>query len=266
MLSIYKLLFELNNNRSILLSLAKRNFRQKYFGSALGFFWGFIEPVLFISILYAVFTLGLRVNTVEDLPFAVYLICGIVAWLYFSSTFSASSNAISQHSFLVNNLGFRNSFLPLINIVGNLIPHAFLLMVAIFIAWAHGYTPSLYTLQVFYYLFAAMYLLVGLSLLTSSTNLFLKDVGKLVSVMVQFGFWLTPVFWNASMVPEKYQWLIKLNPVFYIVKGYRESLVHMVPFWSHPLESMYFWVIATFILLAGISVFNKLEPHFGDVI
>lgn len=266
MIAIKRFLHELYDNRSVILSLAKRNFHQKYFGSAFGFFWAFIEPLMFIGILYAVFTFGLRVSLVSDTPFAVYLISGFVAWLYFANTLSTSSDTIAEYSYLVNNLGFRNSFLPIINIVGNLIPQMFLLVLAILVAWMHGFKPSFYTLQVLYYLFSMSVLLLGLSWLTSSTNLFVKDVAKLVGLIVQFGFWLTPVFWNASIVPERFQWLIKINPVFYIVRGYRESLIFEIPFWSHPADTLYFWIVTSLLLVAGISVYKKLEPHFGDVL
>lgn len=259
-------LIEGYNKRSIILSLAKRNFRQQYFGSAIGFFWAFIEPLIFIGILYFVFSFGLRAGSDSGMPFSVYLISGIIAWLYFANTLQGSSNSISQHSYLVNILGFRNSFLPIINILGNIIPHTFFIILAISVAWLQGFSPSLYTLQVFYYLFAMSILLLGLAWFTSSTNLFVKDVSKLVSLVIQFGFWLTPVFWNISMVPERFQWIIKMNPMYYIIRGYRESLIEKIPFWAHPIDTLYFWLVAILILFAGIAVFNRLEPHFGDVI
>ena len=115
-------------------------------------------------------------------------------------------------------------------------------------------------------MFAMSVLLLGFAWLTSSTNLFVKDISKLVSLIVQLGFWLTPVIWNISVVPEKFQWIIKMNPIYYIVRGYRESLIENIPFWAHPFDTLYFWLATMFFLLAGIKVFNKLEPHFGDVI
>lgn len=266
MYKIIYFLIEIYNKRTVIFSLAKRNVQQQYFGSALGFFWAFIEPLIFIGILYFVFTIGLRAGSVSSMPFSVYLITGITAWLFFANTLNGSPNAIAKYSYLVNNLGLKSSYLPLINIVGNLLPHMLFVVLAILVAWAQGYPPSLYTLQIFYYLFAMSVLLLGLAWLTSSTNLFVKDVSRFVSLITQFGFWLTPIFWNISIVPEKFHWLIKLNPVYYIVTGYRESIVEKIPFWDHPADTLYFWLVTVTILLAGIIIFNKLEPHFGDVI
>jgi len=258
---------ELYSKRKILLSLSVRNVQQQYLGSAFGFFWAFIEPFIYIGILYTVFTFGLRVvGADESMPFSVYLISGIVAWIYMSNIIGMSSNSVSQYSYLINNIGFRSSLFPLINIIGNLVPHAFFLIVAIIIAWISGFAPTIYTLQIAYYLFAMISLLLGIVWLTSSTNLFVKDVSRMMSVVVTFGFWVTPVVWSTKSIPEEFHWIISLNPANYIVRGYRESLISQVPFWSHPYETLYFWAFTIVLLYLGIKVFNKLEPHFGDVL
>ena len=83
--------------------------------------------------------------------------------------------------------------------------------------------------------------------------------------MVQFGFWLTPIFWESSMFPEKYRWVIELNPMYYIVNGYRQSLVQQVPIIEND-NFLYFWVLTIFILFLGISVYRRLRPHFAEVI
>ena len=108
--------------------------------------------------------------------------------------------------------------------------------------------------------------LLGIGWLTSSTSIFVKDIGNLVGVLVQFGFWLTPVFWNVSMIPEKYRWLVELNPANYIISGYRDSLVSQVAFWDKPIVTLYYWTVTSLFLLAGISVFRKLKPHFAEVV
>lgn len=266
MSSIISFIVEGYNKRTIIFTLAKRHFLQQFFGSALGFFWAFVEPILFTAILYTVFTIGLRANPTTNIPFSVYLISGITAWIFFASTLTNSTNSISQYSYLVNNLGFNSIYLPIISITGNLFPHMFFVFLAIIVAWIEGYAPSIYILQILYYLFCLSVLVLGLAWITSSTNLFIKDISKLVALITQFGFWLTPIFWNISMIPEGLQWIVKLNPVYYIVRGYRESIAQGIPFWNHPEDTIYFWLVTIAILLAGKYLFNKLEPHFGDVI
>jgi lipopolysaccharide transport system permease protein/teichoic acid transport system permease protein len=131
----------------------------------------------------------------------------------------------------------------------------------------YGYPPDLHYLQVFYYLFAAIALLLGLSWLTSSLIIFMRDIGQLVAMVLQFAFWLTPIFWSAKILPVKYVNLIKLNPVYYLVEGYRESFIYKVWFWEgHYMLTLYYWIVTGCIFVLGAVVFRRLRPHFADVL
>ena len=120
--------------------------------------------------------------------------------------------------------------------------------------------------QCIYYSFCTFALVVGLSFITSSINVFFKDMSQIVNIALQFGMWLAPIMWHYSMMPEKFLWLIKLNPVYYIVEGYRDSFITHVGFWNRPLLTLYFWVITGIIFLVGLKLFKRLKPHFADVL
>lgn len=252
--------------RRIIYELAKRDFQQQYQGSYLGLVWMFLQPLIFFSVLYMVFTLGFRSGTTTEMPFELYLISGMISWMFFSETFSASTNVIRSYAFLVKKVDFRLSLLPIVKMLSALAPHLFLLLVAIALCWYRGYAPSFYTLQIVYYLAAMMSLLLGLGWLTASTSLFVKDVTNVVAIIVQFGFWLTPIIWNIDRIPEQYQWLVRLNPFYYIVTGYRDSLISRVPLWDRPEQVLYFWAVTCTFLVLGMMVFRKLRPHFAEVI
>ncbi|MBF4427618.1 ABC transporter permease, partial [Vibrio anguillarum] len=83
---------------------------------------------------------------------------------------------------------------------------------------------------------------------------------------IQLGFWATPIFWNITMVPIEYQWVLKLNPVFYITEGYRNTITTDLWFWESFLWTAYYWIFTSFTLLVGIVCFKKLRPHFADVL
>lgn len=263
--STYYFFRDIVDKRSIIYELVKRDLQQQYMGSYLGVVWLFLQPLLFISILYAVFTLGFRAGVSEEMPFSIYLVTGMVAWLHFVSNFSMNAGVIRSYSFLVKKVDFRLSVLPIVQMISSLVAHIFLIIVAICLAWYQGYQPTLYTLQVIYYLCAMSALLLGLGWITSSTSVFVKDVTKVVAIFVQFGFWLTPIFWNISMIPEKYRWVIELNPMYYIITGYRDSIVSHVPFWERG-NTIYFWVFTLVCLYLGISIYRRLRPHFAEVI
>ena len=255
------------DKRSVIYELAKRDCQRRYFGSYLGFAWTFIQPLLFISIIYVVFAIGIRGGISDtDIPFGLYLVCGMVCWLFFAQAFSATTNVIKEHSFLVKRVDFRLSVLPIVKILSASFPHIVLVLAAVLLAWFNGYVPSAYTIQVVYYVAATSVFLLGLGWLTSSTSIFIRDVPNIVSILVQFGFWLTPIFWSIEFVPEAYRWIFKLNPVFYLVNGYRDSIVAGVPFWEHPVETVYFWSITVFLLAMGATVFRRLRPRIAEVI
>ncbi|AKF24364.1 teichoic acid ABC transporter permease [Sulfurovum lithotrophicum] len=259
-------LHDIYNKRDILFELAKRDFQQQYMGSYLGVVWVYLQPLLFIGVLYLVFTMGFKSGGgSEGVPFAVYLIGGMIAWMYLAENLNAGAAIIKKHAFLLKKVDFRLSILPIVKLMSSSIPHLFFIFIAIFIAALNGIYPTLYTLQIIYYFTAMLALLLGIGWLTSSTNIFVPDISKFVGVLVTFGFWLTPIFWDLSRIPERYQWIIKLNPAVYIVEGYRDSIINHIGFWEKPYETLYYWTFTAVMLWSGITVFKRLRPHFAEV-
>lgn len=260
-------IYDIYSKRSILYQLAKRDFQRQYMGSYLGFVWVYLQPLLFITVLYLVFTFGFRSgNSADGVPFAVHLISGMIAWFYIAENLNAGVRVIKDHSFLLKKVDFRLSMLPVVKLMSSFVPHLFFLFIAILIAILNGIYPSLYLLQLIYYFVAMLTLLLGMAWLTSSTNIFVSDVSKIIGVIVTFGFWLTPIFWDISRIPEKYQWVVQLNPAAYIVQGYRDSIINHVGFWEKPYQTLYFWIFTAIMLRVGIKVFQKLRPHFAEVV
>lgn len=265
-LDVKKFIGNIFQKRSAIYELAKRDFQSQNKNTYLGIIWGYIQPLTYILLLVLVFNIGLRTNPGGEVPFAVYLISGMIAWQFFSATFSSITQVVKAHSFLVKKGDFSLGILHIAKIISTLVPHLVLLAVTTIICWFHGIWPGIYNLQLVYYLAAMFFLLLGLGWITSSTSLFVQDVSNVVAIITQFGFWFTPIIWNIDRIPPGYQWIIKLNPMCYIVNGYRDSLIYKAPFWSKPYETMYFWCFTLIVLLIGVLVFRKLKPHFGEVI
>ena len=253
-------------NRVLLWSLTKNDFKQKYFGNILGIAWAFILPSVTIAILWFVFQVGFKSKPIDNFPFILWLVAGMFPWFFFAEGLTNGTNSITANGFLVKKVVFRVSLLPIVSLMTALIVHVFFIffMFAMFVYY--GYAPELYWLQIFYYLFATSVLLLGLSWLTSSIVVFFKDIGQFVAMVIQFGFWLTPIFWSMKMVPAQYQGLIKINPVYYIIEGYRDSMINHTWFWEDMGMTIYFWVITMIIFILGGLTFKKLRPHFADVL
>lgn len=252
--------------RGLLYELAKRDLQKQYTGSSLGFVWIYLQPLLFIGVLYIVFSIGLRnAPAKEGTPFALYLVSGIVAWFYMAETLNAGTQVIKQHSFLLKKVDFRLSILPLVKLASASVPHIFFVLLALLLATFKGYFPGWHTWQLFYYFTAMVLLLLGITWITSATNLFLSDISKLISLIVTFGFWMTPIFWDIDNIPEHYRWIAHLNPATYIVEGYRDAVYRGVFFWEKPWQTLYFWSVTIGALWSGITIFRKLRPHFAEV-
>jgi ABC-type polysaccharide/polyol phosphate export permease len=252
--------------RRLIYDLALKDFKTKYLGSYLGIIWAFVQPTFMILIYWFVFQIGFRTMPIGDVPFILWLIAGIIPWFFISEAISSATYSFIENSYLVKKIVFKVSVLPIIKIISSLFVHLVFLVIMFLIFFLYGYSPSWYHLQVFYYLLASIALVYSVSLITSSLVVFLKDVGQIVSILLQMFFWITPIFWNFSMVPEKYQFFFKLNPVFYIVEGYRDTFIYQIGFWHHYLQTAYFWILVMVLAVAGTLIYRKLKPHFADIL
>jgi len=253
-------------SRRLLWKLTKNDFKQRYLGNYLGFFWAFIQPTATIAVFWFVFQVGFKSQPVDNFPFILWLVAGMFPWFYFAEGLSSGTNSILDNSFLVKKILFRVSLLPIIKLLTAFVVHLFFIffMFAMFIYY--GYMPQIYWIQILYYLFALSVLLLGLSWITSSIVVFFRDIGQLVAIVIQFGFWLTPIFWSMKMVPPRYQYLIELNPLVYIIEGYRNSMIYHQWFWSDMSMTLYYWGVTITIFIIGGLTFAKLRPHFSDML
>lgn len=263
----YRFLKHIYQSRELLSTLIKNDFKKQYLGSYLGLVWAFIQPLTFIVVIWFVFEIGFRAGpTTGGVPFFLYLITGMIPWFFISNAFTSGANSIVNNSFLVKKVAFRVSILPLVEIGSALIIHLALVGFLIVAFLLYGYMPTIYWLQLPFYILASIVLLLGLSWLTSAVRVFIKDIGSFIAVLMQIGFWATPIFWSIDMIPQKYQWILKLNPAFYIVDGYRNTFIKGSWFWEHQNITMYYFTLTIVCLGVGALVFKRLRPHFGDVL
>ena len=124
------------------------------------------------------------------------------------------------------------------------------------------------TLQMLYYTFAMMILLLGLIYATSAIVVFFKDLGQIINIILQIGVWMTPIMWNIDGMELNpiLITILKLNPMYYIVAGYRDSLINKAGFWEQPGMTIYYWILTIVLFIIGTKIFKKLKPHFADVL
>lgn len=259
---------ELYQNRKLVLSLAKNDFKTKYAGSYLGIVWAFIQPIVTILVYWFVFSVGLKAGTVSDYPFVLYLVSGIIPWFFFQDALNGGTNALIEYNYLVKKVVFKISILPIVKIISALFVHVFFVAFALILCACYGYTPSLYTLQIIYYSVCTFLFVLGLVYATSAIVIFFRDLTQIISIFLQVGVWLTPIMWDIDML-SSHPWLIKLfklNPMYYVVTGYRDSMLGHIGIWNHASWTIYFWVVTILLFGLGSVIFKRLKPHFADVL
>lgn len=259
---------ELWQNRELIWKLGKNDFKSKYSGNYLGIFWAFVQPVVTVLVYWFVFAVmrgdwGLDGN---GYPFVLWLIAGIVPWFFFSDALSQGTSALLSYEYLVKKVVFKISILPIIKVISAMFIHLFFVLFALILLACYGYYPDIYSIQIIYFSFCMFMLTLAMSYITCSVVVFFRDLGQIISIALQVGIWITPIMWNIEILPRYLQVVFKLNPVFYIVDGYRMALLDKMWFWEHFYSTAYFWIFTVVCFLFGALIFKRLKVHFADVL
>lgn len=258
--------YEIYENRKLIWKLSRNDFKTKYAGSYLGIIWAFIQPIVTILVYWFVFQFGLRNGNVGDTPYALWLMAGLIPWFFFSESLNGATSAMIEYSYLVKKVVFRIHILPLIKMLSAFFVHVCFVIFLLLVYALNRYTPDQYTLQIVYYSICMFCFVWGFSYLTSAIVVFVKDLTQIISIVLQIGVWMTPIMWNIEMLPQGIRWLFKLNPMFYVVEGYRDALINKRWFWENIEYTLYFWLLTAAVFYIGIRIFRKLRGHFADLL
>ena len=260
-------------NKKLIGRLSANDFKTKFAGSYLGIIWAFIQPVITIFVYWFVFEKGFKPAAISnaagnEVPYVLWLIAGMVPWFFFSEALSGGTRALLDYSYLVKKVVFEIDILPVVKVISALYVHVFFLVFALSLYVLYGYYPDLYMLQVVYYSFCLFMLVTGLSYFTSAIVVFFRDLNQMINIVLQVGVWVTPIMWNMDTmdISPILKNILKLNPLYYIVQGYRDSPIHKRAFWEHTGMSIYFWCFTILFILLGNHIFKKLRMHFADVL
>lgn len=253
-------------HRTLVWEFVKRDFQQRYAGSAGGWLWTLIHPIVLMLSWIFVFQICLRTPAPQELTsnYTMYLICGFLPWMLFQETISRSSNILLENQNLLTKTVFPSEILPLAVFLSSLIGHLIALAIALLllIFWEDKFSIQVYWLPV--YMLATGLLAVGLGWMVSSFQVYLRDTAQAVSVLMTLWFWVTPIFITEQMIPEKLRFLVRLNPLAGIVEGYRQRM--LVPYWPQPVEIVLMLLPGMLVFIAGALIFRHLKRGFADVL
>ncbi|WP_110928819.1 ABC transporter permease [Bacillus massiliglaciei] len=236
----------------------------------LGNLWEIISPLIQICIFWFVFGFGImNRGEVEGTPFFPWLISGIVVWFFVNPSITQGSKSVYSRLNLVSKMSFPMSVIPTYVIFAKLYQHLMLLAVIIILLAFTGYYPTEFIIQIPYFMAATVILLLSIGLITSTLSTIIRDVHNLITSLMRILFYLTPILWVLSDEQKADYPLIHMlmmaNPFYYIIEGYRASLLgrswYFIDNWEYTL---YFWIVILVLFFVGSYLHVKFRDRFVD--
>lgn len=253
--------------RDLLWQMIKTDLRGRYLGSLLGLSWTVVHPLVMIGIYLLVFSrlMGARLPGQAETPYAfgIYLCAALLPWNLFSEVLSRSTTVFLEHANLVKKMAFPNILLHLY-VAGTAVVHAAIVMgIFLLVLLAVGQMPPLAALAAWVLLtLLQLILAVGLGLLASTLNVFFRDVAQMVTVLLQVGFWLTPIVYVADILPSPARRLLRFNLLAWVAHGQQQAILnHVLPGWNLTVMVA---ALALVILGTGLAVYAALRHGIPD--
>lgn len=258
-------LAQLVRYRGLIQSLVARELKARYRGSVLGFFWSFINPLLLLLIYSFVFTVvlpGTHPKTLE--PYALFMFCGILPWTWFSSSLMESSNVLIAGGNLIKKVLFPAEILPIVTVLANMV-HFFLGLPIVVIFLVYFARPLQIAELVWFPAVVAVQLLLtlGLALILSALTVHFRDIKDVLSNLLTFWFFATPIIYPMELAPETGRKLLNLNPFTHLAISYQEILFYPGPF-GHWKWLVALAVASAGLFLLGYFLFDRLRDSFAE--
>ena len=254
--------------RHQIIKLAKSDLIKTYRGAALGWMWAIIKPTVTIFVYWFAFAIGLRMSSdVNGYPYFLWLIAGVVPWFYISEMITGGTDCIRRYSYLVNKMKFPVATIPTFVNISKFIIHIMLIYITIIIFRMFGYVPDIYLLQLPFYMLLTFIFFNIWGLLSGPLAAISKDYSNLVKSFITAVFRLSGIMWNPSTVKNKLlKKILKINPVTYLVSGYRNCFINKKWFWEQPKTLLCFIIITLILLLFAVRIYKKLRKDIPDVL
>lgn len=259
---------ELMQSRHLIWKLAKNDFKKRYAGSYMGAVWALVQPVVTVLMYFVVFDklMGSQGRGDGSVPFVLFLTAGLVPWFYFTEALNSGTNALLEYNYLVKKVVFKISILPIIKIIAATFIHVFFVFVLLVVAACYGCFPTVYTIQIVYYSICLFVFVLALCYSTCAVVVFFRDLSQIINIVLQIGMWATPILWDMGSLDSVWMTIVKINPLVYIVNGYRDAVYGQRWFWQDFFSMMYFWIVTVVLFGVGAAVFKRLKVHFADVL
>jgi len=250
--------------KDLFYTFISRNIKVRYKQTAIGVIWAIFQPVLTMLIFTIFFGRLVKVPS-ENIPYPVFVFAGLLYWNYFSAAVNGASNSLVDSEGIIKKVYFPRLIIPFSSSATPLVDFFFSLIVFFVIAMYYNFFTTIQGVLIIPILLLVAFLSsTGLGLFFASVNVKYRDVRHALPFFIQILLYLTPVIYPVSLIPEKFKWLIFLNPLAGVITVARDTLLHKLPVDWTILGISFF--ISTLLLILGISYFRKTERYFADII
>ena len=256
-MSVFKGLYEY---RELLKTSIKKDIRGKYKSSILGVLWSFLNPLLQLAVYAIVFPLIMKSNIPN---YTVFVCCGLIPWTFFSTAISRTSFVMVENANIIKKVYFPREILPISIVTSEMVN--FIISTIIILAFVIAYGIGFSWYIVFYpvILIIQYILLIGISLLVSSITVYIRDLQHFIGILLQLLFYATPIVYGLDIIPQSFRWILKINPMSYIIDGYRSIFYYqrMPDFVGLGIVL----AISVILCIIGYLIFNKLQKKFAEL-
>lgn len=238
----------------------------------LGLIWQFLNPAIQIGIYYLIFGLGVRGGReVQGVPFIIWMLIGIIAWFFINSSILGCSNSIYKQVGMVSKMKFPVSILPSVNMASNLVSYKWMMLLLVAAMVGFRVPITIYWVQYVYYFVCMIAFLFAFGILNATITVLVRDYHIMLQSILRLLFYLSGPIWDINTLVKSphLSWLVgflKLNPIYYIIEGFRDSFLSRQWFWEKPAQTLFFWLVVFILLTIGAHLHMKFRARFVDFI
>jgi len=263
-----ELLSLLTKHRLLTVTLARREFTDRYAGQVFGIFWAIGHPLTLMLVYIFIFNIVFKVrfpdSSLFNLDYTVYMLSGLIPWLALTESMAKGATSITSNANLVKQIIFPIEVLPVKGVLATIVTQTFFLVfLTIYtlirnqtIYWTHLLIPVLILLSTL--------LMVGLSFILAAIGAYFRDIKDLVQVFSIVGVYLMPTFYLPEAIPGMFKWILNINPISYLIWCYQDVLYFGK--FLHPVAWIIFPTLSIVTFIFGYRIFRKFRMILGNIL
>jgi lipopolysaccharide transport system permease protein len=256
-------LSEIWQYKNLLFNLVKRDLNIQYSNTGLGLFWVIVEPLMLTLILTLVLSIFTRFASKSDIPYSLLVLSGIIPWNYFSRGLTSACESVISNFSIFSKVYLPRIIIPIVPGITGMVNYTILTIIFLVVVLFFGIAPSIKWLYIPILILILFILTLGFSFWLSALNVQFRDIGKLLPLILQIGFYITPVLYLTTLIPADLYKFYTLNPMVGIVSFYRWIFFKGFTFPS--MELIITCVFSVVVLVTGAFIFRQLEDKFVDI-